>query len=87
MKIGSSIALIVLGAILAFAISDVIDGIDLTMAGYILMGGGAIGLVLSLIFANKSNTSTSRVAEAGPQGTTERVTESKSDGPGVGPVA
>ncbi|GAA2083454.1 hypothetical protein IDH50_05305 [Aeromicrobium tamlense] len=49
MYFGGSIALIAIGAILAFAVTDAINGIDLTMVGYICMAAGALGIVLSLI--------------------------------------
>lgn len=49
MYFGGSIALIAIGAILAFAVQDVISGVDLTMVGYICMAAGALGIVLSLI--------------------------------------
>jgi len=49
MYFGGSIALIALGAILAFAVQDGISGIDLTMIGYILMAAGVLGIVLTLI--------------------------------------
>ncbi|MBG6179034.1 DUF6458 family protein [Arthrobacter sp. CAN_A1] len=49
MRIGSSIVLIALGAILAFAVADVVDFIDLTLVGYILMGVGVLGLIISLV--------------------------------------
>ncbi len=57
MQIGSSLALIALGAILAFAVTDRINDVDLTMVGYILLGVGALGLVASLILngQNKGN--------------------------------
>ncbi|MBB6402858.1 DUF6458 family protein [Arthrobacter sp. AZCC_0090] len=49
MGIGSSIFLIAIGAILAFAIpGDVVSFIDLHMVGYILMVVGVIGLIVSL---------------------------------------
>lgn len=49
MTIGSGIALIILGAILAFGIeADAISGINLQSIGYILMAGGVIGLVLGI---------------------------------------
>jgi len=49
MTIGSGIALIVLGAILAFGIeADAISGINLQSIGYILMAGGVVGLVLGV---------------------------------------
>ena len=50
MSIGASLFLIAVGAILTFAVSDPISGVDLGMIGVILMVVGAIGLVLSLLF-------------------------------------
>ncbi|UKA64703.1 DUF6458 family protein [Arthrobacter sp. FW306-04-A] len=50
MGIGSSIFLIALGAILAFAVpGGVVTFIDLHMVGYILMVVGVIGLIVSLL--------------------------------------
>ena len=51
MGIGVSVFLLAVGAILAFAITDTVSGVDLTAVGYILMGAGVIGLALaSLVF-------------------------------------
>lgn len=52
MTIGVGIFLLALGAILAFAVTDRISGIDLTAVGYILMGAAALGMVLSLVLSN-----------------------------------
>ena len=52
MTIGVGIFLLALGAILAFAVTDRISGIDLTAVGYILMGASALGMVLSLVLSN-----------------------------------
>lgn len=79
MRIGSSIALIVLGAILAFAVSNSIEGVDLTLVGYILMGGGALGLILSLLFSARRSTTT--VQQSGPSGVSERRTERRTNAP------
>ena len=49
MYIGGSIFLLALGAILAFAVQDNIQEVELTTVGYILMAAGALGLVVSLI--------------------------------------
>ncbi|WP_291884674.1 DUF6458 family protein [Cellulomonas sp.] len=58
MGIGGGIALLVIGAVLAFGVRDSIDAIDLTMIGYICMGAGALALILALIVnAQRSNTS------------------------------
>ena len=49
MTIGGSIGLIVLGAILAFAVTADIAGVNVNVVGYILMIGGAVGLVFGLL--------------------------------------
>ena len=50
MRIGGSLFLIALGAILKFAVTDSVNGIDLGAVGVILMIVGAVGLVLSLFW-------------------------------------
>jgi hypothetical protein len=50
MGLGTSIFLIAVGAILDFAVTWRVQGVDLKTVGAILMIIGAIGLVLSLIF-------------------------------------
>ncbi|MBF4460811.1 hypothetical protein C5E07_16970 [Pseudoclavibacter sp. RFBJ3] len=63
MGYGSGIALIVIGAILAFAINIDLDGfVDLKTIGYILMGAGVVVFILSLVTAlrRKQSTSTTR---------------------------
>jgi hypothetical protein len=49
MYFGGAIALLALGAILAFAVQDRLSGIDLVAVGYICMAAGALGIVLSLM--------------------------------------
>lgn len=57
MKTGSSIALIVIGAILAFAVNATIfPYFDLTIIGYILMAAGGAGLVASLVTSRPRRT-------------------------------
>jgi hypothetical protein len=50
MGIGGSIALLVIGAILAFAVRDTTLGgwLDINIAGWVLMLAGLVGLVLTL---------------------------------------
>ncbi len=50
MTIGGSIALIVIGAILRFAVTWHPAHVDLQVIGVILMIAGAIGLVISIAF-------------------------------------
>ncbi|WP_252975944.1 DUF6458 family protein [Janibacter melonis] len=50
MYIGLGIALLVIGAILSFAIGpDAIEGVNLEMIGYIFMAGGVLAILLSLV--------------------------------------
>jgi hypothetical protein len=49
MRIGASLFLIAIGAILKFAITRHINGIDVATVGVILMIVGALGLILTLI--------------------------------------
>ncbi|XRQ03915.1 DUF6458 family protein [Actinomadura welshii] len=49
MTIGGSIALLIIGAILAYAVNYDISGIDIRLVGLILMLGGLIGLVFGII--------------------------------------
>ncbi|WP_149257899.1 DUF6458 family protein [Actinomadura sp. K4S16] len=49
MTIGGSIALIIIGAILAYAVNYDISGIDIRLVGVILMIGGLIGLVIGIV--------------------------------------
>jgi len=64
MGIGGGIALIVIGAILSFGVSDRIEGVDLTVIGYICMGAGVLALILAIaINAQRANTSHREVIE------------------------
>lgn len=57
MGIGSSIALIAIGAIFAFALNFSVAGINITVIGYILMAAGLLGLLFTaLIFGRRSET-------------------------------
>ncbi|MBD0349139.1 MAG: hypothetical protein ICV59_08300 [Thermoleophilia bacterium] len=50
MGVGVSIFLIAVGAILAFAVSAEVSGLDIEVIGWILLVIGILGLVLSVIF-------------------------------------
>jgi hypothetical protein len=58
MRLGSSLFLIAVGAILYFAVTATLAGIDIQTVGLIFMVIGAIGLVLSLIWMNRASRST-----------------------------
>lgn len=64
MGIGLGIFLIVVGAILAFAVRDGIDAVDLTMVGYICLAAGVVALIASLIMnAQRNRTTHTEVVE------------------------
>ena len=57
MGIGSSIALLAVGAILAFAVDVQIGGVNFTVVGYILMACGLLGLLFTaLIYGRRDRT-------------------------------
>lgn len=57
MAVGLGILLIVTGAILAFAVDVSVSGVDLQLVGYILIGAGALAVILSLV-TNQQRTHT-----------------------------
>jgi len=57
MSFGAGIFLLVVGAILSFAVRDSIDAVDLTTTGYILMGAGVLGILLGLVLSLRKNKS------------------------------
>lgn len=54
MRIGSSIALIAVGLILALAVNIDVDGLDLDLIGWILAAVGVVGLLVSLALARRT---------------------------------
>lgn len=65
MGIGSGIFLIVVGAILAFAIApDTWDVVNLNMVGYIMIAAGVIALIMGMVYnKQRANTSHREVVE------------------------
>jgi hypothetical protein len=55
MTIGASLFLIAVGAILKFAVTATVAGIDIQVVGLILMVCGVIGLILGLIMMAQGN--------------------------------
>ena len=86
MGYGLGIFLLALGLILAFAVRDAIEGVDLTMVGYILAAVGALAIVLTAVTANRArgahNVSTTTHAD-GSQTTEQRTTERQDPPPAV----
>lgn len=61
-RVGGPIALAVIGLILALAVSDAIQGIDLTMIGWILFGAAIVWLLLELVL-NRPRTRVTEVRD------------------------
>jgi Domain of unknown function (DUF6458) len=75
MGYGLGVFLLAIGLILAFAVQDSINAIDLTLIGYILAGAGALVIVLTALQTNRSRTSASVATTThsdGTQTTTEQ---------------
>jgi hypothetical protein len=53
MGIGAGILLIVIGAILTFAVDATVTGINLDVVGWILMLAGAAGLAIFVYFSQR----------------------------------
>jgi hypothetical protein len=58
MGIGASIFLLAVGAILTFAVSWTVQGVDLEAVGIILMIAGGIGLAVTLAMMMRSSAPT-----------------------------
>ncbi|MGO1393320.1 DUF6458 family protein [Agrococcus casei] len=74
MSMGLGIALFVIGAILVWALNIDVQGVDINMIGYILMGAGVIVFLIGLVmlFRRRSVTTTQRTAVDDVTG--ERIT-------------
>ena len=71
MGIGTSIFLIAVGAILAFAVNADVSGLEISTIGIILMICGVLGLLISLLYASMWRDR----ARGGGVATRERVVE------------
>jgi len=64
MGIGASIFMLAVGAILTFAFNVRVGFLDLDVVGWILMGAGLLGLILSLtVFSSRRRTVTATSAD------------------------
>ena len=77
MGYGLGVFLLALGLILAFAVQDALEGINLTLTGYILAGAGVLVIVLTAAQANRGrrHTTVQRTSHAdGSETVAERRT-------------
>lgn len=76
MRIGTSIALVALGAILVWAVETDFPFLSLDIMGYILMAAGVFGLIWTLLASNRSRTTETRTVH--DPNTGENITRSSS---------
>lgn len=76
MRIGTSIFLIALGAILAWAINAEVPYVSLDLIGYILIAAGVIGLIWVLVASQRNRVTETRTVN--DPNTGEHVTRSES---------
>ena len=57
MGLGTGIALLVVGGILAFGVRDSFSAIDLTAIGYICMAAGVLAIILTLVLQSQRQRS------------------------------
>ncbi|MCU1635822.1 MAG: putative rane protein [Cryobacterium sp.] len=74
MSLGLGIFLFVVGAILVWALNFTVDWIDLDLVGYILMGAGAVVIILGLVLLTRKRSSVSTTRSAVDPVAGERVT-------------
>lgn len=82
MSLGAGILLIVIGAILTFALNFTVDWIDLNLVGYILMAAGVVIVIIGIVLiARKRQTViTNRTVDPAGQERIDR-TERRDDTP------
>ncbi|MGH3362980.1 MAG: DUF6458 family protein [Nocardioides sp.] len=84
MGYGLGIFLLAIGLILALAVQDMVDAIDLTMIGWILAAAGVLVLVLTAIQTNARRGHTTRSTTTHSDGSvSERRTEQDPPPPAV----
>lgn len=71
MYLGLGIFLLVVGAVLAFATSIHVSGIDISVVGWILMAGGLLAIILSLAMTRRRGIVSHGVTQRDPVTGTE----------------
>ena len=78
MRLGTSIFLLAVGAILAFAVTASVSGVDLKTVGVILMVVGVLGIVLEFaLFRPRTQRTTSVTSTDPTRNATTRRTETR----------
>ena len=74
MSIGLGIFLLVVGAILVWALDLTVTGVDLTLVGYILLAAGALVTILGIVLMTRRRNSVSTTRTIADPANGEQVT-------------
>ena len=87
MSFGTGVFLLVVGAILAFAVKDSFEAVDLTVIGYICMAAGVLTLIIATaVTVRRSRSSRREVVEhRDANGDRHVVTDDRTSEPPVDP--
>lgn len=74
MTIGLGIVFLAIGAILSFGVQDRWEVLDVTVIGYVLMGAGALAIIIGLVTnAQRTNTTHREVVDRREDRTDRRL--------------
>ncbi|TFB53320.1 hypothetical protein E3T34_00465 [Cryobacterium sp. TMT1-62] len=77
MSLGLGIFLLVVGAIMVFALNVTVEWMDIELVGYILMGAGAVIMVIGIVLLTRKRSSITTTRSAVDQASGEQVTSQK----------
>ena len=87
MSIGTGIVLLVIGAILTFATSFQVPGVNLVLIGQILMAAGAIVTVIGIVLATRKRQSVTTVRSGVDPASGERIDQRSTASSNDTPIA
>lgn len=77
MSLGLGIFLLVIGAIMVFALNVTVEWMDIELVGYILMGAGAVVVLLGIVLLTRKRSSVTTTRNAVDPASGEQVTSQK----------
>ncbi|TFC95187.1 MULTISPECIES: DUF6458 family protein [Cryobacterium] len=77
MSLGLGIFLLVVGAIMVFALNVTVEWMDIELVGYILMGAGAAIMIIGIVLLTRKRSSVTTTRSAVDPASGEQVTSQK----------
>ncbi len=77
MSLGLGIFLLVVGAIMVFALNVTVEWMDIELVGYILMSAGAVIVLLGIVLLTRKRSSVTTTRSAVDPASGEQVTSQK----------